>query len=227
VLAEEVAKEAKSPWTIRIDLGGSYATGNTERLGFAFRFEAKRVTEETEFLALATAIYAEDRDSRTENEQIVAFRYDRKFEDWYLFAGINFERDEFEDIDLRSQIMGGAGTWLEKSEDLTIKVETAPAATYVDYRSGNRDDEWLFEWIFALWGDWKVSEQLTIKQWIRWVPDLTNTPDYRINWLTDFITPLAENVSGKLTFAWDYNTRPAPGLERSDIRVLVSVVFQF
>ena len=97
----------------------------------------------------------------------------------------------------------------------------------MDYRSDNRDSEWLFEWIFATWIEWKATKDLTIKQWIRWIPDLTNTPEWRSNWLTEFITPLAENVSGKLSFWWDYNTNPSAGFERSDLKVLLSLVFTF
>jgi len=227
VLAEEIEKEEKSPWTLRLDLGATYATGNTERVGLILMFEAKRVTEETEFTAIAAVVYTEDDKSRTQNEQIIAFRYDWKFDTWYLFAGVNFERDEFEDLDLRAQGLGGVGTWLAKSDDLTIKVETAPAATYVDYRSDNLDSEWRFEWIFAGWMDWKVSENLTIKQWIRWIPDLTNTPEWRSNWLTEFITPLADNVAGKLSIWWDYNTNPSPGFERTDLKILLSLVITF
>jgi len=227
VLAEEVEKEEKSPWTWRLDLGATYSTGNTERVGLAFKAEAKRSTKDSEILAWASVVYTEDDKNRTENEQIIAGRYDWKFENWYLFAGANFERDEFEDLDLRAQFLAGAGTWLAKSEKNTMKVETAPAATYIDYRRDWLGEEWRLEWIFAFSGEWIISENLTITQWIRWIPNLSNTPEWRSNWLTEFITPLAENVSGKLSIWWDYNTDPAPGIERSDFKILLSLVFTF
>jgi len=225
VLAEEIEKEEKSPWEAHIDLGATYATGNTERVGLTFNFVVKRITEANEFTARFWALYTEADKERTENEQILAFRYDWKFDNWYTFAGVNFERDEFEDLDLRAQFLGGVGTWLDKSENSTIKVETAPAATYVDYIS--RDDEWLLEWVFAFWGEWKVLDQLTIKQFIRWIPDLTNTPEWRANWITDFETPLSEKLFGKLSFILDYNTNVPEGIERTDIKVVLSLVYRF
>ena len=128
---------------------------------------------------------------------------------------------------LRRTFLGGVGTWLAKSDELTVKVETAPAATWLNYRSEDRDDEWVFEWIFALWGEWKAAKYLTVKQWVRVIPRVSDLPEYRLNWQTDLESPLSDKLAATLTFRWDYNTDPAPGVERTDIKILLSLTYRF
>ncbi|MEN8149275.1 MAG: DUF481 domain-containing protein [Planctomycetota bacterium] len=228
VLAEETKNAPE--WEIQLDLGAYYTTGNTETRGAALRFNAKRETADTIASAMASYIYSEDRGIRSGNEAIIGLRHDWKFgeDDWYAFAGLNLERDEFENLDLRAQFYGGVGTWLEKTEVRTIKVETAPAPTYLDYWNWNRpDDEWVLEWIFTLWSDWKLTDDLLYTQLIQVMPNLTHTPEYRSHWVTEFSSPLGDKLTGKLSFIWDYNSNPANGVERHDIKVLLSLVFRF
>ena len=226
VLADEV--EEKSPWTAQIDFGAFYTAGNTDTRGVTLGASTKRETKDTIFFAFLSYLYSENDKIRSANETILGARYDWKFDDetWYIYTGANAERDEFENLDLRAQFFVGAGIYLEKSEDLTLRLETAPAATYLDYWDDS-GEEWVAEWIFSFFGEWQITEQLVGRQWIRWMPNLTHRPNYRSNWITELETPIADNIAAKLSFIWDRNTDPAPGVKKDDIKVLLSVVWRF
>jgi putative salt-induced outer membrane protein len=230
VLAEEAGDAEKTEWDLEASLGAFYTSGNSDTAGINFLFAAQRETEDTIATAIATYLYSEDDGTRSANEAILMLRHDWKFgdDDWYAYTGVTLERDEFENLDLRAQFYAGVGTWLEKTETRTIKVETAPAPTYIDYWYWNRpEDEWVLEWLFSLWSDWQLNEHLNYKQLIQVMPNLSHTPNYRSHWVSEFSTPIGDSMKGKLTFIWDYNSAPANNVDRHDIKILLSIVYEF
>jgi len=224
---EVLGIESDPAWKGQIELGANYSSGNTDKRGFIFGARAKRETAEDEFEARFDAIYSEDDGERSVNEQILAFRYDIELEDpWYAFALLSFERDEHEEIDLRAIFAPGVGYWLTKEEDLQARLEAGPSALYEDYRT-EEGETWELEFRVGFWGQMKVFDSATLTQDLQYFPTLTDTPEYRLVSETTFAQPLSESWFLKLAVLWFYDSAPAEHVDRQDLKVLISLVYEF
>lgn len=225
VLSKEVEKE-KSPWSVQIDAGGYYSSGNTDKRGFTWAILAKRESEDDVFRVRTWGLYGEENRERTDNEQHILFREELKFDPWYVFGEMHFEKDEFENLDLRGRFSLGVGYWLEDTDTLKMRVETAPTLTYEDYRDDD-DSEYKFELMFGFMAEWQINESLKLTEILRVYPDISDMPNFRLYSETALETPLAENVFAKLSLIEEYNTDVEPDIYRNDFKALFSIVVRF
>lgn len=222
-LAEKA--EPKSPWSAQIEFGANYSAGNTDRKGFHVTFDAKRETPDDIFGIRAMTLYAEEDGSRTVNEQHLRFREDIKFDPWYVFALLAFERDEFEDLNLRAILAPGIGRVLSDTEDLKAKVEVGPSLTYEDYDTGGSD--YTFQIRFGFFASKQVFDNARITEELEIYPGVNSGIQWRIVSETSFENKISEDLFFKLTVRNDYNTDVPAGVDRWDVKVLASVVYQF
>jgi putative salt-induced outer membrane protein len=221
-------EEPKSPWDGKLELGAFFTDGNTDRRGGNLGLTVTHEGEKTKFTGKATATYAEENGERTTNEQFVSLREDyTHWKPWYVFALLSFERDEFEEIDLRAIFAPGAGRKLADSEDFKLNVELGPTVTYIDYKTEGEDSDTEFEGRLAFHAELAVFDSAKLTEDLEVFVNLDDVDQYRIVSETAFTQPLSEAWYFKLSVIDKYNSEPKGDAKRNDIEVRLSLVFDF
>jgi len=212
-------------WKGKLELGALFTDGNTERLGGNLSLRLTRETPGDKLTARAAVTYAEEDGEKTADEQFLSLREDVKLDPWYVYALLSFERDEFEDIDLRGIFSPGAGRNIAKSDTFKADIEIGPSLTFNDYVS--RDSEWAAELRLGFTAEWKVFENATISQDLQLFPSLTDTGEFRLISETAFEQPLGGSWFMKLSLIDRYNTDVADGIEENDLELRLALVYDF
>ncbi len=221
----EVDLRTSDLWKGKLELGALFTDGNTDRMGGNLALTVIRETPDDKFTGKATVTYAEEDDVKSADEQFLSLREDFKFEPWYVFAVLSFERDPFEDIDLRAIFSPGAGRNIAKSETFTADIEIGPALTYNDYRS--RDSEYAAELRLGFKAEWKVFGTARITEDLQIYPSLSDTGEFRLVSETAFEQPLGGSWFMKISLIDRYNSDVADGIEENDLELRLSLVYDF
>jgi putative salt-induced outer membrane protein len=229
-LSEVEAELAKlsSPtgtWAGNLELGGALSDGNTDVLSGFFRLTLTRETPGDKFTFRAAARYAEENGNKIVDEQILSLREDVKLDPWYVFALLSFERDQFEDLDLRGIFAPGAGIRFVDEEKLKMDFEAAPTLRYSDYRS--RESEWAGELLLGHKVDWNPFGEARVTSDLQLFPSLTQGGEFRLQWEGAIEQPVAEGWFARLSIVDKYNSDPSPGFEKNDFTIRLALVYKF
>ncbi len=243
-VADLVDVTPPATWSGSFNVGAAMATGNTNRRSANAAFDISRKAEDNRFNAKATWDYAEekstvaDSNGSTSRDYRLAQRrvygrgqYDYLFNDrLYSYGMASGEYDAISNLDLRLIVGVGAGyTWLDE-EDLTFSTEAG--VNYVDEnRNQNRSPTSVDSEYVAARGAlslrWQVADDVLLLHDSEIFPSLEDSSDVNARADTRLRTTLAEDLFAQLQWIFDYDNTPAPGLEREDHRLLLTVGWSF
>jgi len=216
---------AKPKWTATLEGGVTRTDGNTDTLEGHGRFDVKRKTSEDLLQFHLAGSYGEENKRRTKNEYLGGIRYENNMTDrsfWYTRMAL--EHDEFERIDLRATVAAGFGHyWLKKAEQ-ELKTSIGAGYRHESYAGGRTEDDFVLD----LGLDYRVE----LAEWIQFThstaysPDIEEFENYRLALDTALLMPLRDDrLAWKIGMRNDYNSNPAPGLDRLDNTYYTSIVW--
>lgn len=217
-------------WSGSFELGLSGNSGNTETKSLETTVSALRDTGDMR-LSLSASVDKQSEDNEdTAEEYLGEGRYESDFTDrafWFVQQGL--EKDQFENIDLRSRTLVGPGYFLARQDKLTFKVRSGVGYQHEIYTDDGNNGEMIFSagWDYAqIVGDWlKLSHEFTA------YPEVTNDPgeNYTLESALAAEIPLANSdlwsIRGALKH--EYNNNPQPGVEDLDTSYEIGVVRDF
>ena len=212
-------------WKGKFAMGAFLTDGNTDRLGGSLGLTLTRETPGDKLTAKAGINYVEEDGTKVVDEQLLSLREDVKFDPWYVYALLSFERDEFEDLDLRGIFAPGVGRNLVKDDTLSIDVEIGPTLTYNNYVS--RDAEYASELRIGFIAAWKVFGEARITEDLQIFPSLTDTGEFRFISETAFEQPLGGSWFMKLSLIDRYNSDVSDDTEENDFEVRLALIYDF
>ncbi len=228
VLAEQGAAEAlRKKWTssISFDLTGS--SGNSEDFGLASQLKAAYGNER-----MVTKFHFSHHNSHKSGETttdetkagVEHTSFFGKQTGWYVKTDL--ESDQLEAIDLRSTTAAGIKYALLEQDDQDLDVRAGLAFRFESYEDG---DESAPAMDLGLEHSYRLTELLSIVSELDYVPSIENFPDYRVTQDTGLEMPLSKGGRWKLRtgLANDYNSQPASGKERLDLRYYTRLVFSW
>jgi putative salt-induced outer membrane protein len=223
----------KSPWSGSVEFGGFYSSGNTDRKGLNIAANAVRETPDDKFAVHFHNLYAEESGERTTNEQFLSMREDLKFDPWYIFVLLSFERDEFEQINLRAMLSPGVGVKIFDGPDFRMSGEAGPTLTFVDYKDDFYDDpdedtsEYYIEARAALHAEWNILDDALLYEDLQYFPNFSEGGECRLISETGFSKPLSESLVFKLAAINEYNSLMDNPQKNHDLKIIASLIFKF
>jgi hypothetical protein len=231
-------KEVEPTWDGSVRVNGLWTDGNTDRRAVGAALEASMRRKHDRISVDAAWDYSEDKDNsptsatyRTwklnQRRQGGGLKYDYFLnKEWYVLATTRVLGDTLADIELRFQGGVGAGyTWIE---DSATNLVTEAGVSYVNesYRSATPSQDYLaarlaYKLSHALNGSTKLVHGVEA------FPSTENVRDTYIQGKTEIVTSLTESMIASLGHVIDYDNTPAPGADRVDNRVLLSVGWSF
>jgi putative salt-induced outer membrane protein YdiY len=215
-------------WTARIEIGLTGKTGNIERAAFRGRAQALRETDLDRLLMYIEGNYARDDGRETSNEIFGGARWERDLTDrWFVFLKTELERDEFELLDLRATVTGGAGYFFIRESTHELKGRLGAGIQHESFQDGTSNNDVILEAGY--------DYRLDILQWLRFTHSLTYYPvvddplhNYRLLMETAGEIPLGEGIWKLRTgMRNDYNAMPRPGIERLDTAYFLNLVAEW
>jgi putative salt-induced outer membrane protein len=214
-------------WSGLVDTGLSVTRGNSATLSYNLAAKAVRQTTRDKISVYTTAIYATDDTtppSRTTAHNILGgVRGDFNLsERVFVFGFTDFEYDEFQHLDLRNTLGGGAGYHVYKSANSTFDV-FGGADYEQEYFSPNPPDTLLnttrktAEVVVGEEFDSKINKRTTFSEKLSLFPNVSDTGQYRMQFDASAATKLKSWLAWQVTFSDRYISNPLAGLKGNDL----------
>jgi len=215
-------------WAGTFDAGYSLTRGNADTNTFTLGTTATRATPRDKISLYATAIKAKARSKNTGlNEETAnairgGGRYDLNLTSRsFLFGFSDLEFDEFQRLDLRMVLGGGAG-WHAIKNDRTV---------FDVFGGGSYNKEYFSTGLKRSSGEALAGEELThklstrslLKQRLTFFPNLTDTGEFRLNFDTSLVTNMNRWLSWQVTFSDRYLSNPVPGARSNDVLLTTGI----
>jgi putative salt-induced outer membrane protein len=224
-------------WSGLLDTGLSVTRGNSSTLSFTLAGKAVRQTDRDKISVYTTAVYASD-DTTPPNRTTAhaiqgGLRGDLNISDHvFVFGFTDNQYDEFQHLDLRNTLGGGAGYHVIKSENTTFDV-FGGGDFQQEYFSPNPPDEPTSvtrktgEIVLGEEYDTKLSGRTTISETASFFPNISDTGQYRFQFNATSATKLKSWLAWQVTFSNIYISNPLPGLKGNDLLLSTGLRLSF
>ncbi len=213
-------------WESHVELSTTVNTGNTTTTSSLFRADSTiRVPNHRHLIEFTTSHESTDNET-TKEQSLVRYNYNWFFnEPWFLSAQVSAERDPI--IELESRLIASIGIGLDiwntprrtlsvqlgaggQTEEIGVVTTDSSVATWtLRYRQGLLNDD------LELFHNHVITENLGGR---------TNTSYKTTTGIRYEITDL---LYVNLTFDYDYETDPVPGIEKEDTTLLIGIGAEF
>jgi len=224
-------------WSGLLDTGLSVTRGNSSTLSFTLAGKAVRQTDRDKISVYTTAVYASDDTTPPSHATAHAIQgglrgelnvTDRVF----IFGFTDNQYDEFQHLDLRNTLGGGAGYHVIKSENTTFDV-FGGGDFQQEYFSPNPPDEPTSvtrktgEIVLGEEYDTKLNGRTTISETASFFPNISDTGQYRFQFNATSATKLKSWLSWQVTFSDIYISNPLAGLKGNDLLLSTGLRLSF
>lgn len=217
-----------------LGLGASVASGNSRSSNLALTGQAVRATDlnKTSLYALALRSSA---DGETTGEQIrLGGRYDHNLTtQLFGFGGLDFERNKFANLKLRSQATAGLGyhfintpttTW-DLFGGLAYTADKFVSATEID---GSTRSSYAYpSLLLAEESTHVLSDTTTARQRVAVYPNLRNTGEFRATLDAGIAVAMTRALSLNVGLGAAYNSEPGTGRKKTDTLLTTGVSVKF
>ena len=224
---EDPKPEDLNKWKGSVAVGGSIATGNTERKTATATANAERRSEKDRWSFGLLWNYADEDDAVDQRRTLVTGKYDYFLtKKLYLLANASGESDYNALLDLR--LIFGVGAGYQFVEDEKWKVSGEAGLSYVDedYKDNSADGEFVAARL-AYKVECKVSEKLSAGQVGEIYPSLEDRDDVNARVDTHAKLTLTENMFAQAQWLYTWDNTPATGADRVDNLFLLALGWSF
>jgi len=220
-------------WTGAVVGNALITTGNSETENFGLSLSAVRRSE-NDRITLGGAYYygrqkLKDTDEKetTIDNWFVLGKYDyfltKKF---YLYGAVRVEQDKIAELDLRLTIGGGVGYQWFETPTFNFNTEAGLAWVYEDFRNNGKDDHLAARLAYHV--DWTPIKPLKLFHNLEYLPNITDwSGDYNLNTDVGLRATVYQGFFAEAKIELRYDSTPAPGAKKEDVRYLLGVGWSF
>jgi putative salt-induced outer membrane protein YdiY len=133
---------------------------------------------------------------------------------WFAFGQLDLLHNPFQDLRLRVAPAGGLGLHAIKSETTTLDLSVGGGLNQEYFT--NAPDRTIGELVLGEVLTHKFSKAVSFNESMQFYPNLTDTGEFRYNFIMGLNTKLSKVLSWQITFANIYLSNPPPGTKTSD-----------
>lgn len=139
----------------------------------------------------------------------------------YALLNISAARDKFQDLEVRMTVGPGLGYEFWQSDLRNFSLEAGLNYTYEDFGSRDDDEYASLRWSvdFDYWVYRRDVQYFLTQTGLKSVEDENNLV---LSAQTGIKLPVVNNLSTKFEFDFNYNNKPAPGTEETDLKYIIS-----
>lgn len=220
-------------WKGTSELGGFRSTGNTSSAGLTAGLNLDRQGIDWRHRIAARLDYQRTNGLIT-REQYVA-RYEPNFnvsDDFYVYALAQYERDRFQGFTDRYAVSGGMGYQALKGGDVQLSVKAGPAYRITQFVDGREESR--LAGLIGLDFDWAITDTLKLTQDTNAVAEtggtavaIIDSSNTSVDLITGLNAKITNSLSARFSYAFEYDSNPAPGAVQTDTLSRVTLVYGF
>lgn len=220
-------------WTGAVTVNGLITQGNSESQSLGASANAVRRSEIDRITVGAAYYYGRQKSKNTGewetnvNNWFVLGKYDFFLtKHFYLYAGARVERDRVADLDLRLTAGGGVGYQWFETPTFNLNTEAGVAWVYENYAKQASEDHVALRLAYHV--DWTPHKALKLFHNLEYLPNVTEPfVDYNLNLDAGLRATVIENFFAEFKFEFKYDSTPAIGARKEDLRYLIGLGWAF
>jgi len=208
-------------------------TGNSETENFGLSVNAVRRSEIDRITFGGAYYYGRQKEKDTNKRETtvdnwyVLGKYDyfltKKF---YLYGNVRVEQDKIAELDLRLMIGGGVGYQWFETPTFNFNTEAGLVWVYEDFKNNGKDDHLAARLAYHV--DWTPIKPLKLFHNLEYLPNITDWfGDYNLNADAGLRATVYQGFFAEAKVELRYDSTPAPGAKKEDVRYLLGVGWQF
>lgn len=227
------AKKAVA-FTGNFNFGGSVTSGNTDVKNFSFVGELVARSERLRLSVLGRYLYGENDGQLNARNAYGTVKMDffvtKRF---YMYTGVLFEQDTFQDLNLRSSVFAGPGYQIIDEGDYDspyfskLQLHGEVGLGYFNEDFKRADDVNYFTGRWAVNLNWPILPELTLFHQHQGFPSLDKTSDWYVTSQQGIRMNIWENFITTFQVNWRYDNSPAPGTKKADTQYILSLGYAF
>ena len=207
-------------WSGAIDAALSATSGNADTTAVNVGVQAARTTEDNQFSAYLTTIFADNSISgqsvTTANAIRGGSRYEIRLNDrLFTFGFTDLEFDRFQDLDLRLVLGGGLGFDLIETPRSSLEIFGGASSNQEDFGSGLERKS--AESVFGEDLSYQLTSLTSITQRLAVFPNMSDAGEFRLTFDTTAVTRLNDWLSWQVTVSDRFLSNPTPGKKQNDM----------
>lgn len=220
--AKKEKVDGKYKWSGRISAGGNVQDGNSNSTTLTADADIKARDKKNRYNFGGEINWAEDEGEKTDNDQQVYANYDRFVTDkWFIGGRQSFEKDEFEELDLRSQTGLFVGYQFYEEDDLNLQIKAGPDYIYERFENNDTESDLALGW--ALDYDQKITETAQIFHKHELAAPFADTNAFLLESESGIRVPIGERLDASAQIDFDWDNDPAPGIRENDTTYAVKI----
>jgi len=215
----------KSTWSTSASFGLSLAKGNTDNMLINGNLLSSKKWDKNEVDLGADGTYGETDGTKSAENMHGFGQYNRLFtEKLYGLLRVDALYDNIAEIDYRVTVSPGAGYYLIKNTNTFLRVEAGPGFVF-EKVSGQTDDYTTLR--LAERFETKLNDKAKLWQFVEWLPSVDDFSDYILNAEIGIETGLSDKLSLRTYVQDTFDSTPAPGLKKNDVKLVAAIAYKF
>ncbi len=209
------------------NVGGVKTTGNSDKQSFHADTEVVARGEKNRGSIGFHYNQGADDGKESENNTRINLKFDRFLDNkWYSYAAVDFTKDRFQDLDLRTSFGGGAGYQFIETDFTHISIEAGPTFVNEEFIEGESRDfisgRWAFKLKFFVFD--KKYEFFHDHEGLFSSEEIS---DVLFRAHTGVRFPLLNKFNLSAQVDTDYDNKPSHGNQKADTRYIVGLGYSF
>jgi putative salt-induced outer membrane protein len=215
------------PWDASAALGLTLTRGNSRTVLINGDIQANKKWDlgKNELKLGANGTYGENNGIEN-NEQLRGYGQFNRLITERLFGYFRLEglHDGIAKVDYRLTVSPGAGYYILKNTSTSLSAEVGPGFIYEKLAGRTRD---YFTLRLAERFDQKLGEHAKLWQSVEILPQVDDFSNYLINSEIGIDTAITKHLSQRTFIQDTFHSRPAPGREKNDIKLVAAIAYKF
>ncbi len=215
----------KYPWASSLSTGLTLTRGNSHSLLFSADIETKKKTPDNEYSLGASGAYGSQNSVQNINNYGAFSQWNHLFTDrFYGYARVDALRDVIADLDYRFNVGPGAGYYFIKGTNTTLSAEAG--AGYQDEHLGGIYDSFATARLAENF-EHKFNERARLWEKAEILPQVDKFENYAVNFEIGIEASITKSFSLKTYLDDNYQSEPAAGHYRNDVKLVSGIAYKF
>lgn len=212
-------------WDSSVDFGLTLTRGNANTALFTSTLNLAKTVDKDQYLAGLGYTFG-DNDGTSTNDELTGFlNWNREVsEDTYYGFRLEGRRDTIANVDYRVQATALYGYHFIKNDKTEFSIETGPGYT-VQSLDGDKDSYAHF-YLGQRASHW-ITENARVFQSLAGYLSLNEVERFNVIFVTGVEALMNESLSLKVTLENKYESLPAAGAEKNDLKLISGVSYKF
>jgi putative salt-induced outer membrane protein YdiY len=222
----KIVAVAKYPWQSAITAGATLTRGNSDSLLVTAKFITDKKTPVNEFNLDADGAYGSANGVANAEMAHGFAQWNHLFsEKWYSYLRLEGLHDDIAQVRYRATLTSGVGYYLLKETNTTLAAEVGPGI--VVQRVGDVDSAYATMRIAERFEHKFNKNSSRIWENVEFLPQINQPSDYLINAEVGAESAFYKGVDLQVYVDDNFNSQPAAGLRRNDVKLVSGITYKF